>query len=66
MRVDKLTSALQSAFLEAQSIALGKDHQFIEPEHLLLALFADVNSGVEQLLGTAGVNVASLKEKLNK
>ena len=38
MRMDKLTSKFQSALSDAQSLALGKDHQFIEPAHLLIAL----------------------------
>src|SRR6185503_5524568 len=38
MRYDKFTTKLQEAFAEAQSLALGQDHQQIEPQHLLLAL----------------------------
>ena len=38
MRMDKLTNQLQSALADAQSLALGKDHNFIEPVHLLAAL----------------------------
>ena len=38
MRIDKLTSKLQTALADAQSIAVGKDHNFIEPVHLMQAL----------------------------
>ena len=38
MRNDKLTSRFQSALADAQSLALGRDHQFIEPAHVLLAM----------------------------
>ncbi len=38
MRIDKLTSKLQSALAEAQSLAVGRDHNFIEPVHVMLAL----------------------------
>ena len=38
MRMDKLTSRFQQALADAQSLALGRDHQFIEPAHVLLAL----------------------------
>ena len=38
MRIDKLTTKFQEALGDAQSLALSKDNQFIEPEHLLLAI----------------------------
>ena len=38
MRMDKLTSKFQLALADAQSLAVGRDHQFIEPAHLLFAL----------------------------
>ena len=38
MRMDKLTSKFQQALADAQSLALGRDHQFIEPAHVMLAL----------------------------
>ena len=46
MRIDKLTSKLQSALSDAQSIALGRDHNFIEPAHVLSALLEDPSGGI--------------------
>ena len=38
MRIDRFTNSLQTALADAQSLALGRDHQYIEPEHLLAAM----------------------------
>jgi len=57
MRMDKLTSTFQMALAEAQSLAVGQDHQFIEPAHLMVALLAQQGSGVRGLLSKGGVNV---------
>ncbi|PCI42812.1 MAG: hypothetical protein COB41_08735 [Proteobacteria bacterium] len=40
MRLDKFTQSFQEAISDAQSLALGRDHQFIEPSHLMLALLS--------------------------
>ena len=64
MRMDKLTTRLQMALSEAQSLAVGRDHQFIEPAHLLLALLDQREGGVRHVLGQAGVNVNALRSAL--
>jgi ATP-dependent Clp protease ATP-binding subunit ClpB len=61
MRMDKLTNQLQAALADAQSLALGKDHNFIEPLHLLLALLEQSGGSSVPLLQKAGVDVAGLK-----
>jgi ATP-dependent Clp protease ATP-binding subunit ClpB len=61
MRIDRLTSSLQLALSDAQSIALGNDNSFIEPVHLLLALLNQKTGSVSGLLQKAGVNVPKLK-----
>ena len=61
MRIDKLTSRLQMALSDAQSIAVGKDHNFIEPIHLMQALLDQQGSSVNSLLQQIGVNVQSFK-----
>jgi ATP-dependent Clp protease ATP-binding subunit ClpB len=60
MRFDKFTTKLQEALAEAQSTALGQDHQYIEPQHLLAALAND--PGIAGLLAKAGGNLAALKK----
>ncbi len=62
MRIDKLTTKFQEALADAQSLALGHDSGFIEPQHLLLALLED--PGVAGLVAKAGGNPAALKKKL--
>jgi ATP-dependent Clp protease ATP-binding subunit ClpB len=64
MRTDKLTSKFQEALAEAQSIALGKDHQLIEPAHVLLALLAQQGGTVRPLLMKAGANTARIRTEL--
>ena len=64
MRLDKLTTKLQEALADAQSQAVGNDHQYIEPAHLLLALLAQDDGGPRSLLQRAGVNVAGLNSAL--
>ena len=66
MRIDRFTSALQSAVAEAQSLAIGKDHQFIEPVHLLMALLRQQNGSVKPLLQQAGVNLPTLEQQLGE
>ena len=62
MRIDKLTTKFQEALGDAQSLALAKDNQFIEPEHLLLAMFRQQDGGTRSLLTRAGVNVTGLEK----
>jgi len=66
MRMDKLTNKLQQALSDAQSLAVGRDHQFIEPAHLLSALIDQKGGTVQPLLVQAGVNVKSLRSQLNQ
>ncbi len=66
MRFDKLTTKFQQALNDAQSIALGNDQQFIEPQHLLLAMLGQDDGGTVSLLQRAGVNVPPLKAALQK
>ena len=65
MSLDKLTAKFQSALSEAQSIALGQDHGFIEPEHLMKALLEQNGGSVYALLTKAKVNVGVLKKNLD-
>jgi len=65
MRFDKFTTKFQQAVSDAQSLAVGADNQFIEPQHLLLALLNDADSGTASLLARAGGNVNALKIALN-
>jgi ATP-dependent Clp protease ATP-binding subunit ClpB len=64
MRQDKLTTKLQEALADAQSLAVGNDNQYIEPAHLLLALLNQDDGGARSLLQRAGVNVGSLTTTL--
>nr|ART38279.1 F367 [uncultured bacterium] len=66
MRMDKLTSQFQKALGDAQSLALGRDHQFIEPLHLLSAMLAQDGAGVGSLLARAGVAVDRLRADLGR
>ncbi len=64
MRFDKLTTKFQQAFADAQSIAVGQDHAYIEPVHLLLALLQQEDGVTVSLLQRCGVNVAPLRDAL--
>jgi ATP-dependent Clp protease ATP-binding subunit ClpB len=66
MRMDKLTSKFQAALADAQSLALGKDHQFIEPVHLMLALLDQEGGSIKPLLAQLGVNTQLLRAELAK
>ncbi len=66
MRMDKLTSKFQQALGEAQSLALGKDHQFIEPIHVLLALLDQDGGSIKPLLIQTAVNVSALRLEIIK
>jgi len=64
MRQDKLTTKLQEALADAQSLAVGNDNQYIEPVHLLSALLNQDDGSARSLLQRAGVNVGSLANAL--
>ena len=66
MRMDKLTSKFQMAIADAQSLAVGRDHQFIEPLHLMSALLDQDGSTVSHLLTQADVNVNLLRSQLGE
>ncbi|HQW21254.1 MAG TPA: ATP-dependent chaperone ClpB [Rhodocyclaceae bacterium] len=66
MRYDKFTTKFQQALAEAQSLAIGNDQQFIEPQHLLLALLEQDDGGTASLLQRAGANAVALKAALHK
>ncbi|MBT8096045.1 MAG: ATP-dependent chaperone ClpB [Woeseia sp.] len=66
MRMDKLTSKFQMALADAQSLAVGQDHQFIEPVHLLIALLDQQGGSVRGLLTKAGANVNLLRSQLGE
>ena len=66
MRADKLTSKFQQALADAQSLALGRDNQFIEPLHLMGALLDQEGGSTTHLLGLAGVDVARLHKDLGR
>src|SRR6188768_109398 len=65
MRMDKLTSRFQSALADAQSLAVGRDHQFMEPAHVFAALLDQQDGSTRPLLVKAGANVAKLRKDLD-
>src|SRR5580693_8250106 len=64
MRMDKLTSRFQQSLADAQSLALGRDHQFLEPAHLMLALLDSSGASLRPLLMKAGADVNKLRAGL--
>ena len=64
MRLDKLTTKLQQALADAQSLAVGNDNQYIDPVHLLTALLNQDDGATSSLLQRAGVNVPGLASGL--
>jgi ATP-dependent Clp protease ATP-binding subunit ClpB len=64
MRIDKLTSKFQLALADAQSLAVGQDHQFIEPAHVMVALLDQQGGSVRGLLTKSGMNVNLLRSQL--
>ncbi len=64
MRQEKLTSKFQLALADAQSLAVGRGHQFIEPVHLMAALLDQQGGTVRHLLTKAGANVNLLRSRL--
>lgn len=66
MRFDKLTTKFQQALADAQSMAVGRDNPYIEPQHVLLALLQQDDGGTVSLLQQSGTNVAPLRDKLKE
>jgi len=66
MRMDKLTARFQQALGEAQSKALGRNHQFIEPLHVMQALLDQDGGSARHLLTQAGLNVVQLRSSLGE
>ena len=66
MRMDKLTTKFQQALADAQSLALGRDHQFIEPVHLMLGLLDQEGGSVRHLLTRVGANANALRSRLGE
>src|SRR5580698_6108855 len=64
MRQDKLTSQFQQALADAQSLALGRDHQIMEPAHVMLALLDSQGGSVRPVLIKAGADVNKLRSEL--
>ncbi len=64
MRMDQLTSKLQSALADAQSLALGNDNNFIEPVHVMLALLEQQGGSIRPLLSQTGFNINELRKGL--
>ncbi|AIW13154.1 ATP-dependent chaperone ClpB [Vibrio tubiashii] len=66
MRLDRFTSKFQIAISDAQSLALGRDHQYIEPVHLMVALMDQNGSPIRPLLTMLNVDVTHLRSKLSE
>lgn len=66
MRLDRFTSKFQIAISDAQSLALGRDHQYIEPVHLMVALMDQNGSPIRPLLTMLNVDVAHIRSKLSE
>ena len=66
MRMDRLTSKFQEALSDAQSIAVGRDHQFIEPVHLMIALLDQQGGSVRPMFTHAGININLLRSQLGE
>ena len=66
MRMDKLTSKFQMALADAQSLALGRDNNFIEPDHLMKALLDQDSGTCRPLLSKAGVNIPQLRSLIDQ
>jgi len=66
MRTDKFTSHFQKALADAQSLAVGRDHNIVEPQHVLAALLEQSGSSTRALLSQAGANVPLLRERLGQ
>ncbi|WP_342752671.1 ATP-dependent chaperone ClpB [Pasteurella multocida] len=65
MNIEKFTTKFQQALQEAQSLAIGKDNQFIEPIHLLTALLNQQGGSTAPILTASGANLPLLRNELN-
>src|SRR5690554_3376514 len=66
MNMDKLTTSMQNALAESQSIAVGNDHNQIDTVHVLLAFFGQRRSSVKELNSRSGANVSQLQQQLRE
>jgi len=66
MRADKFTSKFQMALADAQSLAVGRDHQFLEPVHVMTALLDQEGGSLRHVLGSAGININRLRSRLGE
>ncbi|MGI5308705.1 ATP-dependent chaperone ClpB [Rheinheimera sp. WS51] len=66
MRLDKFTSKFQEAIADAQSLAIGRDQQYIEPSHLMFALLNQEGGTVRDLLNKLAINFNELRAKVSK
>jgi ATP-dependent Clp protease ATP-binding subunit ClpB len=65
MRQDRFTTKFQEALADAQSLAVGRDHQFLEPLHVMLTLLEQQDGTIPPLLMQAGINANNLHAQLN-
>lgn len=66
MRMEKLTTKFQLALQDAQSLAVGREHQFIEPVHLMYAMLMQENSAAATLLLRTGADTNAIKQQCNQ
>ncbi len=66
MRLDRLTSKFQVAISDAQSLALGRDHQYIEPVHIMMSLLNQEGGSVRPLMDAVGINGNGLRSALSQ
>ncbi|WP_298772627.1 ATP-dependent chaperone ClpB [uncultured Shewanella sp.] len=66
MRPERMTNKFQAAISDAQSLALGRDHQFIEPVHLMMSLLNQDGGSISGLLNQAGIQVSNLRSLLEQ
>ncbi|MEX3557598.1 MAG: ATP-dependent chaperone ClpB [Burkholderia sp.] len=66
MRIDKLTTKFQEALADAQSLAAGRDNQYIEPVHVLASLIGQTDGSAHSLMSRTGVHVQALQGALNE
>lgn len=66
MQMEKLTAKFQQGLAEAQSLAVGRDHQFIEPVHVMTALLDQEGGTTRQLLANCNVNINALRSQLSQ
>ena len=64
MRMDKLTSRFQQALADAQSLAVGRDHNMLEPAHIMAALLDQQGGSTAPLLTQARINVPAFRQRV--